>query len=76
MQINKIDRKKEIIEIIKDNDEIILLSFGEIDTLPEILFNLKYLVIKNDTAFNHYRLEYHVAEVTNGKYTEKNKKQN
>lgn len=71
MQVSEINRKQKTLEIIKDNGETILLSFGEVDTLIEILFNLKYLIIENDIAFNHHLPEVRLAEVENGKYTEK-----
>ena len=61
MQINKIDRKNETIQIIKNDKEIVELTFREIDMLINFLFNFKYLVIENAIRFNHFPPEIRLA---------------
>ena len=61
MQINKIDRKNETIQIIKNDEGIVDLTFREIDMLINLLFDIKYIKIENEMRFDHFLPEIPLA---------------
>jgi len=71
MEIDRVDRKNEMMQIIKNDGQVINFTFNELDELFRSLYEMHYVDISIALKFNHYFPEVHFALKENRKYNTK-----